>query len=248
MGILNAGSLLTTCSFRLCKKLLGKMQDWNDAIETQYTTGTWVSPSIQINASSLGKLFWNETLIGTDHMIVEFRTGATQSTCESASYGADATDPNGTQLSDYATVNLWIQYKITFTATDTRTSNPRMYFADGFLIKFFYSQSAVVAEDSVEFIYSLGYRNFDLPMVDKIHKKLEVIHEGTLGSFKAQWATENANNEFVVDLNAYPERWSSFFQDTAMGEKFNITIYKNDLYDFILKEINGFYSVEPLII
>lgn len=248
VGIFNAGSLFTTVSFHLCKKVLGKMQDWNDAIDTQYTSGIWESPTIQINAGSLGKLFWNETLVGSDHLIVEFKTGATEAACIAASYGADATDPNGTLLSDYTTANLWIRYKITFTAADTRTSNPRMYFADGFLIKFFYSQSAVVAEDSVEFIYSLGYRNFDLPMMDKIHKKIEIIHEGSLGSFKVQWATENADDEFAVDLNAYPERWSSFFQDTAMGEKFNITIYKNDLHDFILKEINGFYSLEPLII
>ena len=37
-------------TFRLFKKVLGTMKDYNDAIGTTYTTGTWTAPSAQIGA------------------------------------------------------------------------------------------------------------------------------------------------------------------------------------------------------
>ncbi len=234
-------------TFRLFKKVLGKMKDYNASIESSaLTSGTWTSPSMQLNATELGKLWWNEDIEGTDNAVLYFRSGATQSTCEAAAWGSALTDPNG--ATGFATANVWIQYKVYFTATDTTSSNPRVYFADGFVVKFGYSQLATEAETAVEFIYEIGYRNFDLPMIDKIFKKIQTEHDETQGSFKVQWQTENSNNEFTVSLTDNPKRWASFFQDTAMGKEINLTVYKNDLYDFKLKELSGFYTPTPLLI
>ena len=179
---------------------------------------------------------------------LHFRTGATQEACTGASWSAAINDTNGTDLSVYVTANFWIQFLIQFDAVDTTVANPRVYFSDGYLVKFLYSQTAAVAESAVEFIYSVGYRNFDMPMVDKIHNKVGTVHEGSDGSFKVQWETENDNDEFTISLYDNPEKWMSFYQDTAMGEKMNLTVYKNDLYDFSLKEINGVFTPQPLII
>lgn len=235
-------------TFRLFKMVLGKMKDYNAAIEANDTAGDWTSPSMQINASSLGKLYWNQTVLTGDAVSFKFRTGATQVACEAASWSSAITDPNGLELSSYVNTNLWIQYIIYLTATDSTVSNPRVYFADGFVVKFLYSQAATYAEAAVEFRYKLGYRNFDMPMMDKIHKKIGTVHDGSQGSVIVKWSTENANDSMVISLLTNPEKWASFFQDTAMGEKLDIEIYKNDLYDFVLKEVNGVFSPEPLIL
>jgi len=236
--------------FHLCKKILGKMQDYNSAIgSAALTSGTWTSPSMQINASSLSKLYWNETVATGDDVYLNFRTGATKTACEAAGWSTPAIqDPNGTSLSAYVTADVWIQFQIVFSAVDTTVANPKVYFSDGFLVKFLYSQQATAAETAVEFIYSVGYRNFDMPMMDKIHNKIGTVHEGSDGSFQLKWETENSNNEFSISLYDYPEKWSSFYQDTAMGEKMNITVYKNDLHDFRVKEINGVFTPQPMLI
>lgn len=236
-------------TFNLAKKVLGKMKDYNAALDAHTSsTATWESPTMQINSTEVGKLYWNEDVEGSDTLSLYFKTGATQAACDAASYSSAIDNYNGSELSSYISANIWIKYKIVFGASATPTSNPRVYTADGFLVKFLYSQQSVEAETEVEFIYSLGYRNFDLPMTDKIHKKIGTIHEGSEGSFKLMWETENSDDEFVIDLTANSERWSSFFQDTAMGENLNVTIYKNDNYEFMLKEINGIYSPLKLLL
>ena len=85
-------------------------------------------------------------------------------------------------------------------------------------------------------------------MSDKIVKKVATVHQGSEGSFKLKWETENADDEFVVDLTSNPDRWESYMQDTAMGKEINFTVYKNDLYPFRVSEIKGLYSPQPVIL
>jgi hypothetical protein len=234
-------------TFRLFRKVLGKMKAYNAAIETTYTSGTWTSPSLEINSLSLDKMYWNETLTGTDDVLIYTRTGTTKALCEAAAWSATGlTDPNGSTIT--STASTWLQYKIEFTATDTVVSNPKVYMTSGFALKFLYTRGATVFESSVEFIYSIGYRNFNAPFIDKLFKNIIVQHEGSNGSFKVQWETENASNEFVVDLLTYPSSWNSYFHDTALGKKMNLTFYKNDNYSFKVKEVQGLYSPQPVII
>jgi len=235
-------------SFHLAKKILGKMQDYNSAWETPgLTTGTWTAPSAQLNPDTLKSLWWNELLVGTDNILIYVRTGATQVLCEAAAWVGPFTNPNAQTLAS-VTVAPWVQYKVTFSCTDTTVSNPRIYSANGFLLKISYSKGATQAETSVEYIYDIGFRHFDQPMIDKVFQKIMTYHEGSEGSFKVQWETENDSGEFIIDLTTTPERWSSFFPSNAYGKQVKIKIYKNDLYAFKLKELQGVYSPQPLII
>jgi hypothetical protein len=308
-------------TFRLSKKILGKMQDYNAAILTPYTNGTWISPGIQTNAETFGEMQWNELKDASDEIDFFTRTGATQASVENGTacvadntankftavgHGLvntnrvtlDATvmptgivktrvyfvvgvagsdfqvaltsggsavdfttngtsvtfkkwegpmsDPNGVLIP--STANIWIQYLIAFTAVDTTVSSPRVYFVDGYVVQFSYIKGRVYAEASVEFIYSIGKRNFDEPFVDKIFKKIVSWHQGDTGSLKVQWETEENSGEFVIDLQNYPTRWESFFPDTAWGRELNLTFYKNDLNTLKLKEFSGIYTPEPIIV
>jgi hypothetical protein len=146
------------------------------------------------------------------------------------------------------TPNIWVQYLIAFTATDTTTSNPQVYMSDGFVIKFNYTKLGTVAETAVEWIYDIGWRHFDAPMVDKIFKKLMVYYTGIDGSLTVYWETENEDGQFDIDLASHLNKWDSFFPSTAIGKKIKLKFYKNDVNDFTLKEIQGAYTPEPILI
>ena len=65
---------------------------------------------------------------------------------------------------------------------------------------------------------------------------------------KVKWETENSSDEFVVDLSSHTTRWESYFPSTAMGRKIKIEFYKNDLYDLTVKEVQGVFTPEPVLI
>lgn len=237
-------------TMRLFRKILGKMKDYNGSWETAgLTTGSWVSPSAQLSPDTLKTLWWNESLVGTDNILVYIRTGATQAICQAAAWMpvGGFTNPNAQSLATI-TVAIWIQVKVEFSCTDTTVSNPKLYSADGYLLKFSYSKGAVQAETSVEFIYDIGFRHFEQPAMDKIHQLLISRHEGEFGSFSLYWETENASGTFTISLSSNPKRWQSFFPSDAMGKEVKFRVYKNDLYAFRLKELQGYYSPQPLLI
>ena len=226
------------------------MKDYNGSWETPgLTSGTWTSPTMELAPDSLKSLWWNESLVGTDNILVYMRSGATEAACLSAGWlpAGGYTNPNAQELTAI-TPNIWMQYKIEFSCTDTTVSNPQVYSANGFVVKFTYSRGAVQAESAVEFIYDIGFRHFDQPSMDKIFQKLTLYFLGSLGSFQAYWETENSSGSFTISLLTYPERWDSFFPSTAFGKEVKLKIYKNDLYSFKLKEIQGFFSPQPVII
>ena len=301
-------------SFRLVKKVLGKMSGYNDAIGNIYTSGLYKSAAIQVNAESLGKMYMNTTKGSLDSITIYFKSADTESGLDPISATSDsATDvitsvshglsngrrvtitgssiddsivyyvinssndtfkvsltENGTpvniSISEALSVEAWgygisisgeqmdvpssswIQYLVEFKASDSTTSLPKLYTADGYMFKFNYRRAGEVAEEAVEFIYDTGNLNFDEPMLDKIFKKIISEHSGTQGSLTISWETENATGSFSFDLAKYPKRWSSFFQSNAMGSTIRIRFYKNDLYPVTLKEFKGLLSPQPMLI
>jgi len=235
-------------SFRLVRKLLGKMKDWNASIDDDsLTSGSWTSPAMQINAQELKLLEWNQTLTSSDAIEFYTRTGATQVTCEAAEWSTTAlTNPNGSQISSAG--NVWFQYKIEFDATDTTVSNPRVFFTNGYVTRYSFSRGSTIAETTVNFIYEIGFRNFDAPLSDKFFKKIGTVHEGTLGEVVFTWETEHATNSFTIPMTTYPKRWESYFHDTAIGREANFKITKTDLHPFRLSEVKGIYTEYPQVL
>jgi hypothetical protein len=240
-----------TVSLKLYKFILGKMKDYNAAITVSATGGTWTSPAMEIKAETLSQMFWNEDINDPANDDVQFymKSGATAATCTaSTAWSTVMTNPNGSTID--ASANEWVQYKIEFTCADSTVTNPRVYFTDGYVTKYTYLVGAANAESSVNWLYKVGFRNFNEPFIDKIFKKITVVHAGEDGSLGVTWETENTSsgNIFIVDLTQYKERWDSFFPSTAMGKEINLSLSKNDLYDYRLKEVKGLYSPMPLIL
>jgi hypothetical protein len=243
-----ANGFYESVSFRLARKPLGLMKDYNDAIQTTYTTGTWVAPAQQINAESLSKIFWNEDIddVVNDNVLIHTRSGATEAATLAAPWSAALTDPNGSAI--VSTADAWFQYKIEFTAADTTVTNPRVFFTNAYVVRYTYEKGNVVAEDSVNFIYNLGRRNFKTPMADKMFKKIGLVHEGTDGEYTFTWETNNNTNSFTIPLATNPERYDSYFQDTALGREIDFTVSKNDLSPFRLSEVKGIYSEHTVVL
>lgn len=218
-----------------------------------YTNGdrVWVSADAYPTGLSGSYLYYVVGVSGNDFQLSLTENGSAE---EFSSAGTnvttlkwdDALTASGSEIE--ADENIWFSYLIEFTADNTTSTNPTLYSADGFLLKFAYRRSGTIAESSVEFIYMTGMINHDEPMVDKIYKRIATEHVGDSGHLTVSWETENATNEFNIDLASYPKRWQSFFHDTAMGESISITFYKNDLYDLTLKEFKGFYTPQPMLV
>jgi hypothetical protein len=236
-------------SFRLFKKVLGKMKDYNAAIGTVYTAGTWTSPASEIRAESLYKMYWNQSAPTNTTVALYTRTGTTQALCEAASWSAALTNPNGSDI--VSTATTWIQYKIELTSTDSTATTPKVYFTDGYVVKFNYQGGFSNAETSVNFEYHVGFRNFSDSSglsINKIFKKVATNHLGAQGSFEITWETENASGTFTVPLGTYPERWDSYFPSDAYGKQLDIKIVKNDLFAFRISEVEGLYTPTDVII
>ena len=245
------GKVFKYAQFPIAKKIFGKLNSYNGSWEVNsVTAGTWTSSVVEIDAQAMVRLWWNESLQGTDTVKVYFRTGATIGSTTSSSWGTAFTNPNGTSIASIS-ANAFAQFKIDFMATDTTVSNPRTYSADGYVIQYSYSKGLVAVESSVEFIYEIGFRHFNQPMMDKIFRKIMTYHTGDLadqGVYTVSWETENSSGSFNVSLTTFPDYWDSFFPSDAMGKKINLKIYKNDLYSFKLHEIQGIYSGQPVIV
>jgi len=135
----NAGNP-PSVSFRLGYKILGQMNPWNGAITSTYTSGLYVSSPQQINAQSLDKLYWNQSISGVNDTITFYvRTAATQAALSSATWNGPYTNPNGSDLS-MVTANVWFQYEIIFVAADTTAANPSVYFSNGYTVQYTYFQ------------------------------------------------------------------------------------------------------------
>lgn len=186
----------------------------------------------------------------------------------------ELSDPSGSQIKAYLAdgttetsdpVNMkYFQFRVTITIAETQTPNvdyalsPYLYVLSTYMLKMTYVKTQAGAETAVEFKYRTGYRNFDTPLADKIFKKIISIHEGgddptavddtvTISyglDYVATWPTF----EFpAINLASNPRRWESFFPDSAFGRDINFQWYKNDIYNFKVKQIGVVIESEPII-
>jgi hypothetical protein len=227
-------------------EMVGTINAQVGTIDILQTTGTVTFASQQLNVGAFGKFYWNVLKYhSSDTVTAYLRTGASQVACEAAAWGTGMTESNGSTVG--ATPNVWVQFKFDFSLNSTAGS-ARIYKTDGFVIKLLYKRSSgSIAESSVEFIHTVGNRNFDAPDIEKIFKKITANHSGT-GTYTITWTTENATGSFTIDMATNPSSWSSFFPSNAFGSKLNIQIYKSDLSAFKLKELKGLYTPEPIIV
>ena len=232
-----------------------------DNIRPSNSTATWVSPVLNINASTLGNMYWNQYLGTYGTVSVYTRNASTSSGCSSSTWSSALSNPAGSPIvSTGGSTNpadmQYFQFKVVMTTAQTQTPNPDyaqfpcLFQESSYVIKFDYYKALNAAESAVEFKYRTGYRNFDEPFADKIYKKIVSVHEGIEGQVTLSYDLDNETGQsysYTIDLSQDSYRWESFFPDTAFGRAIRFEWYKNDAYDFKIKQIGAIIESEPVI-
>jgi len=229
---------------------------------TYYFGDQYNSPSVEQN----GNLIFRWYLVKVEdmqgnYMAIEYASGQ-GGVPSKIYYTRHPTNPAGSPIvSTGGSTNpndlKYLQFKVEMISADAPNyaEFPYLYYANSYVVKFDYYKVQTNAEITVELVYRTGFRNFDLPLQDKIFKKVISVHEkagiGQAGYFDLSYDIDDGDGTSYtfsnIDLSLYPHRYESFFPDTAFGRNIRFRWYKNDIYDFKIKQIGVVMTSEPII-
>lgn len=173
-------------------------------IDRPSTTGYWYSDVVQINASQLNKLYWNEDLGESGHVYFSVRTAATEGGITAAAWSSEKSDPNGSDVSGVS-ANDWVQLRARLTTGDI-TESPLLFSQDNFVIKLSYQKEGSSSEDSVLSIWNSGWDNLGVQYSKKRIKAIEIHYTGTDGdlTFNLKNSEGDIDTSFDIDLSVLP--------------------------------------------
>jgi hypothetical protein len=181
---------------------------WEDLTSStwlvQNSTGTWVSPIVQIDVVALDKIFWNHILGDSGNVTFAVRTAATSAGITGASWSSEFTNQAGSDLSG-VTPNNFIQIRATLTTSDI-TKTPYVFFENSYVIKLVYTKEGVADEPAFLSFYQTGFTPFGGTQRPKRIKEIQVFYSGTEGSLNIEYrnAQGNFSDTFTIDLSIDP--------------------------------------------
>jgi hypothetical protein len=180
---------------------------WADSGDWTWTThtlsGYWYSPAVQINATELDQLYWNESLGANGDISVYVRLAATEAGLESAAWSSAYSDPSGSDLSG-ETANVWIQFRVFFENT-TYTTTPVMFVSESHLMTMTYKKEGTTGETSILSVWESGVTDLGYSELPKRIKEMQVFYEGTEGTLTVTYSNEQGDSySFDIDLSVDP--------------------------------------------
>ena len=179
--------------------------NWEDSGDKTWMvgslTGTWTSPVIEINASSLDRLFWNESLETTGDATFAIRLGATAGGL--SAWSSEFSDPSGSDVSG-VTANNFIQIRGSLSSS-LYTETPSVFVSDAFAIKLLYKKEGTTGESSIVSLWESGVMDLGGGDLPKRIKEIHVFYEGTSGTMTFEF--DNAQGDtysFDIDLSVDP--------------------------------------------
>lgn len=185
------------------------------------TDGTWISPCVEINATNLDKLFWNEDLGAAGDIVFDIGLGATSGACSGASFGTDYSDPSGSDISG-ETANVYVKIRASLTTTDILLS-PELIRNNNFSIKMVYAKEGGSAETAIATVYKTGAMSFGAPDDMKMLWEIPVYYTGTAGTitFRVTDMEGDVDVSFTIDLSVNPsDDPDDFYTGSVEGKKF----------------------------
>lgn len=217
-------------------------------IDRPDTDGTYISPVMQIGAAAYDKLYWNERIPSSGGDINFYlRAANTGIGCTAATWSTAITNPIGADVSGI-TANEYVQYKIAMETDDIKYT-PTIYVNDGYAVKLTYVKSGGAGETSIPLEWISGWTDLGVSGQNKVLKSIVVYYEGTEGNATIKFENyEGESDSFTINMvtddGYYAEK---FTNGMFLGEKFKMSITKDDLYDLKIKEITVVYDIEPLV-
>jgi hypothetical protein len=243
----------------------------NATIQSPTESGTWVSPVYQINAKSLDRIYWNETLGPYGSAQFQVRTGAVAVPDGSwTSYSSAVTNPNGSDISGTGG-NTYIQVKITL-ATSSNLQYPQLFKANGYLFQIGYLPVGANYETSVYTVWQTGFRNFTKESQYagnmKLITRIKVFYQGTSGILNFNIMNDDGtyNQTFTLDLSQIPSSdttnqytasgnykiftWIPPMGNTSVtkpiGQYFQYLITETGVQPWTIEKIETAYSIQEL--
>ena len=165
--------------------------------------GYWYSPTVQIDATALDKLYWNESLGVTGDVGMYVRQAATAGSITAASWSSEYSDPSGSDLSGL-TANNYIQFKAKLT-TSLWTETPQLYSANSSVLRMTYLKEGTSGESSILALYDTGKLSLDAGDYPKRIKEIHVYYTGTSGTLNVEVDNDQGDAyDFDVDLSVDP--------------------------------------------
>lgn len=177
---------------------------WADSGETTWLmdskTGTWTSPLIQVNAATLDKLYWNESLGANGNVTWALSTGDTAGTM--SAFSSEFTDPTGSDISGVAG-KVYIRLRASLSTTSW-SETPSVYLRDGFLVRLTYKKSGSVKEPTFLSSWQGGKTKLGTESPKRI-KEIQVFYTGTSGTLTVDYTNESGETfSFDIDLSVNP--------------------------------------------
>ena len=185
------------------------------------TDGTWTSPIVEINATDLDKLYWNEDLGSAGNITFAIKLAATSGGIAGASWSAEYSDPSGSDISGL-TANNYCQIRASLSTTDIALT-PKLIRTNNFSIKMLYSKEGSSAETSIATIWKSGAMDLEIPDYNKRLWSVIVYYTGTSGTinFHITDMEGNVDYSFDIDLSVDPgDDLTDNYKGTPTGKKY----------------------------
>lgn len=191
----------------------------------------------------------------TDGTSVTFKKWADVDT--EGSEGLTYTDPTGSDISG-VTAAAWIQWAVNFKSS-TAGYTPYVHRPSGgdYAAKLTYNEVATASESGLLMRWRSGWRNFEVPEVDKIFQKVILVYyTDTTESGKEitfDWEARgqsDASGTMTINLDTNPKRYETFLPLDAYGKEFRFELQNSDIDsdELTFKEISIVWAPLPLII
>lgn len=233
------------------------------------TPGTWISPIVEIDASKLDKVYWNEQLGSFGNVTFAVRTASSASGIPGASWSSEVTTPSGSDISGTA-ADKFIQIRATL-STSNFSQTPTVFLDDSFIIKLTYNKSGTTGESSILSFIQTGYTGLtaapvsqtDLSVRPKVIKEILVYYTGTAGTLTLSVNDDNNQTalNIPIDLSVDPtsssadqyygtktEKIYDFIPDSTdqpLGRKFRFSVTENGSTVWGIKKIAVRYDASP---
>lgn len=222
-------------------------------------TGSWTSPIVQVNASELDKLYWNESLGSTGNVTFAIRSGDTLGAVSAASWSSEFSTPSGSDVSA-VTGNVYVQLRASLSSSSF-SETPLLFVSNSYMIKLSYKKSGTSREPAFLSFWNTGLNTMGTEHPKRL-KEIQVYYKGTSGTMTFAYTSETGvERSFTIDLSVLPSdstRDSYFgtedskifvhipdFRDQPIGRQWKFAVSENGTEEWKVKRIIARLSQEP---
>jgi hypothetical protein len=225
----------------------------------EHTSGTYTSPAAQVNAGTLGSMYWYEEIDSfySQDVLFYVRTATTEAGLAAAPWSSSMSSPGGSSMvTAGATARDWLQWKVDF-STSTAGYTPYVYRPDNtdYAVRLTYDETANPAETDLTMRWRSGWRNLEAPEIDKIFQKVILYYytDATTGTLTFFWEVRGrgeTSGSINIDLEAYPKRYECFLPQEAYGKELRFTLQNSNITTetLTIKEVSIVWAALPMII